>query len=203
MHAQLTRIADCAEVLPGYALKARAEHEPEGTHQVIMGKHLAQHIDQGLLYRYLPEHELRITPRGSLEKYRVREGDVLFVSRGSHNCAAVVESVPDPTVASATFYILRPRNGIDSAYLAWCLNQPPTQARIAQVRTGAGTPIIQRRIFAELTLPVPPLDHQRKLAELAKLMTKERILRQALVQQTDRLHRALGEKLLQQMTPEN
>ncbi len=196
MNAQPTRIADCAEVLPGYALKARAEHAPEGTHQVIMGKHVAE----GLSYRYLPEHELRITPKGSLEKYLVREGDVLFVSRGSRNCAAVVESVPEPTVASATFYILRSHDGIDPAWLAWCLNQPPIQARIARVRTGAGTPIIQRRIFAELTLPVPPLDIQRQLAELGKLTMKERTLRQALLEQTERLHRALGEKLLQQMT---
>ncbi len=200
MNAQLTRIADCAEVLPGYALKARAEHAPEGTHQVIMGKHLAPFFEQGMSYRYLPEHELRITPKGSLEKYQVREGDVLFVSRGSRNCAAVVASVPEPTVASATFYILRPHDNIDPAWLAWCLNQPPIQARIAQVRTGAGTPIIQRRIFAELTLPIPPLNKQRQLAELGELMMKERTLRQALLEQTERLHRALGEKLLQQMT---
>ena len=58
MSVQMTRIADCAEVLPGYALKARAEHEPEGTHQVILGKHLTE----GLSYRYSHEHELRITP---------------------------------------------------------------------------------------------------------------------------------------------
>ena len=196
MNAQLTKIADCADVLPGYALKARAEHEPEGTHQVILGKHLSE----GQPYHYLPEHKLRITPKGSLEKYRVRKGDVLFVSRGSRNCAAVVDSVPDLTVASATFYILRPHNGIDPAWLAWCLNQVPIQARITQVRTGAGTPIIQRKIFAELTLPIPPLDQQHKLAVLGELMAKERMLRQKLLEQTNTLHQALGEKLLQQMT---
>jgi len=191
----MTRIADCAEVLPGYALKARVEHEPEGSHQVILGKHLSE----GLPYQYTPEHELRITPKGPVDKYRVRIGDVLFVSRGSRNQAAVVESVPDPTVASATFYILRPRHGIDPAYLAWCLNQAPIQAHITQVRTGAGTPIVQRSVFAKLTLPLPPLNKQRMLAELGALMAQEHITRQALVEQTDRLHRALGEQLLQKM----
>jgi Type I restriction modification DNA specificity domain len=199
MTTHFTRIADCAEVLPGYAFKSRTEHEPGGTHQVILGKHLCE----GLPYRYLPDHELRVTPKGSLDKYRVEKGDVLFVSRGNRNCATVVESVFDPTVASATFYILRPHADIDPAYLAWCLNQAPIQTRIAQVRTGAGTPIIQRKIFAEIVLPVPPLEKQRKLAELGGLMARERLLRQQLVEQTNRLHRALGEKLLQQMTPEN
>ncbi len=126
---------------------------------------------------------------------------MLLVSRGSRNFAAVVESVPEPTVASATFYILRPHPGIDPTWLAWCLNQAPVQARLAQARTGAGTPIIQRRIFTELTLHVPPLNQQRKLAELSDLMIKERMLRQKLLDKTHALHLALGEKLLQQMTP--
>jgi len=195
MTVQQTSIADCAKVMPGYALKVRVRHEPGGACQIILGRHLAE----GLPYRYLPEHELRITPGGPLDKYRVRQGDVLFVSRGNHNCAVVVESVPDPTVACATFYILRPHDGIDPAWLAWCLNLAPIQARIARVRTGAGTPMIQRRIFAELTLPVPPLDKQQQIAELGGLMAKERLLRQKLLEQTNNLHRALGVKLLRQM----
>ena len=199
MNARLTRIADCAEVLPGYALKARAEHEPEGTHQVILGRHLTEELP----YHYRPEHELRITPKRSLEKYRIRKGDVLFVSRGSRNYAALVESVPDPTVASATFYILRPRPDIDPAYLAWCLNQAPIQARIQQARTGAGTPIVQRRTFSELTLPVPPLEEQHKIAELVQLMARELMLHQSLLDRTERLHRLVGEKLLRQLSLEN
>jgi len=124
----MTRIADCAEILPGYALKVRMEHEPEGTHQIILGKHLSG----GSPYRYNTEHELRITPKGPVDKYRVSAGDVLFVSRGSQNHAVKVESVPDTAVASATFYILRTHDGIDAGYLAWCLNQAPVQAQIGQ-----------------------------------------------------------------------
>jgi len=199
MSVQMTRIADCAEVLPGYALKARAEHEPEGTHQVILGKHLTE----GSSYCYNHKHELRITPKGSVDKYQVSAGDVLFVSRGSRNHAARVESVPGATVASATFYILHPHEGIDPGYLAWCLNQAPTQAQIGQVRTGAGTPIVQRKIFAEITIPVPSLDKQRQLAALGDLMVKEQQIRQNLVEETKKLHRALGQQLLRDLVTED
>jgi len=192
MNAQLTRIADCAELLPGYALKARAEHEPEGTHQVILGKHLTE----GLSYRYSQKHKLRITPSGPVDKYRVRIGDVLFVSRGSRNHAAMVESIPDAAVASATFYILHPHDDIDPGYLAWCLNQAPVQAQIGQVRTGAGTPIVQRKVFANIAIPVPSLDKQRQLAALGDLMAQEQRIRKKLIEETNKLHRALGQQLL-------
>ena len=199
MSAQMTRIIDCAEVLPGYALKARVEHGPEGTHQVILGKHLSE----GLPYQYTPEHELRITPKGSVDKYRVSIGDVLFVSRGSRNQAAVVESVPDPTVASATFYILHPHDGIDPGYLAWCLNQAPVQAQIGQVRTSAGTPIVQRKVFTDITIPVPSLNKQRQLAALSDLMAQEQRIRQQLVEETNKLHRALGQQLFYKLATGN
>ncbi len=195
MSVQMTRIADCAEVLPGYALKARAEHESEGTHQVILGKHLSE----GRPYRYIPEHELRITPKGSVDKYRVSTGDVLFISRGSRNHAVKVESVPDTAVASATFYILHPHDGIDAGYLAWCLNQAPVQAQIGQVRTGAGTPIVQRKVFADITIPVPSLNKQRQLVALDDLMAQEQQIRQKLMKKTNTLHRALGQQILQSL----
>ena len=195
MSVQITKIADCADLLPGYALKARAEHEPEGTHQVILGKHLSE----GSPYRYTLEHELRITLKGPVDRYRVSAGDVLFASRGSRNYAAMVASVPDVTVASAMFYILRPNDDIDSGYLAWCLNQVPIQAQIGQVRTGAGTPIVQRSVFADITIPIPSLDKQQQIAALGDLMAQEQHIRKNLMEETNKLHRALGQQLLHDM----
>lgn len=195
MRAQLKRIAGCAEVLPGYALKTRAEHAPEGTYQVVM----ARHLQDCMPYRYMDEHELRMTPPGSPENYRIQKGDVLFVSRGVHNCAAVVESVPERTIASATFYILRAGPEIDPAYLAWCLNQPSTQAQIGQIRTGAGTPIVQRNALGDVQIPVPPLEEQKRLVELGALMAEELRLRKRLVEATEAYHRMLGQQLITEL----
>ena len=196
MHAQMTRIADCAEVLPGYALKARAEHEPEGLYQVIMAKH----IQDGMPYRYSAEDELRMTPAGSPEKYLVRQGDILFISRGVRNYAAVVESVPERTIASATFYILRAHQKVDPAYLAWCLNQPLAQAQIGQIRTGAGTPIVQRHVLGGIQIPLPPLVDQKRFADLGALMTEELTLQKKLVEATESYHRLLGQKLINELS---
>ncbi len=188
----VVRIADCAEVVPGYSLKARAEHEPEGTHQILMAKHLTE----GMPYRYRGEDELRMTPAGNVDKYVVQAGDALFVLRGTKNDSVVVESVPDNTLASSTLYVLKIKPGIDPAYVAWYLNQAAAQAAISQVRTGAGTPIVQRNVFAEMAIPLPELRLQQQIAKLGDLMAREREIRKRLANETERYHRLLGQELL-------
>ena len=197
MHARPTRIADCAEVLPGCSLDVCATHEARGSHQVILGKHLSV---LGMDYRYRPEHELRITPRGKIKNYSVKAGDVLLVSRGLKNQAILVKAVPKRTIASATFYLLRMRHGVDAAYLAWCLNQAPIQAKIRRVRTGAGTPIIQRRLLMEIMIPLPSRENQRRIARIGESMRKERMLRQTLMERAAKLHHSIGRRLIDNLS---
>lgn len=198
MRTQMKKVAECAEVLPGFALKARAEHEPEGAYQVVMAKHLSDCMP----YRYIDEHELRMTPAGSPENYRVQKGDVLFISRGVRNCAAVIESVPEKTIASATFYILRARSPIVPAYLAWCLNQPPMQAQIGQIRTGAGTPIVQRNVLGDIQIPVPPVKEQQHIVELGALMAAELDIRKKLLEATEVYQRMVSQKIITKLNQE-
>lgn len=196
MRAQIKKVAECAEVLPGFPLKARAEHDPRGDCQIVM----ASHIPDGSPYSYTDEHELRMTLSGSPEKYQVHNGDVLFISRGTRNCAAVIASVPAKTIASATFYVLRAKADIDPAYLAWYLNQPSAQAQIAQIRTGAGTPIVQRHELGNVQIPVPSMQEQKRIAELADLQAQEiRLCRQLLVA-TENRQRLLGQKIMAELS---
>lgn len=196
MRVQIRKIRDCAEVLAGFVLKTRAEHEPDGIYQIIV----PAHILDGAPYSYADEHELRMTPPGAPERYQVRSGDVLFISRGTRNCAAVIASVPEKTIASATFYVLRAHTLIDPAYLAWCLNQQSAQAQIAQIRTGAGTPIVQRNELGEVSIPVPAMEEQRRIAELAALQAEELGLCKKLLSATENRQRLLGQKIMAELS---
>lgn len=188
-------IADCARVLPGFSVAGRIEHDPEGTHQLILTKHLVD----GVPYRYQDTDELRIAPRAGAEEYLVVPGDVLFMSRGTRNRAWVVAEVPPRTIAPVSFYRLRPGPMVDCEFLAWFLNQSPAQAAIGQVRTGAGTPLVQRQGFEQIEVLVPPLDKQRDIAALGRLLAEDRLLRQRLADATERLHQALGNAILQNL----
>lgn len=132
--------------------------------------------------------------------YRVRSGDVLFMSRGEKNRAArIVQCVPNavPTVA---FFVLRPRHEVDAEYLAWFLNQAPTQAAIGQVRTGAGTPMVQRTLFENLTIPMPSLAEQRGIAHLSGLQQREHELMTQLAGAVNQRNRGLGVNFLTNFT---
>jgi len=191
----MKRIEDCAEVLAGLSLKGRAEHDPKGTHQVILMKHLKEDLP----YSYTQDHQLRITTRKSLSRYKVKKGDVLFTSRGIRNEAIVVEDVPENTVASSALYIIRGKSNVQTGYLAWILNQPHIKAKITQARTGAGTPLVQRAELLDIEIPVPDIEMQMKVISVNNLMTQERTLRNELVEQTKTLHRAIGQQIYDQI----
>ncbi len=191
--ARVLTLRECAEVLPGFSIAGRLQHDPKGTHQVIITRHLAD----GLPYKYDTSQELRIVPRRDTAPYEVHRGDVLFMSRGTQNRAWVVAEVPDPTIAPVSFYILRPGESLDGGYLAWYLNQAPAQGAIGQLRTGAGTPLVQRDAFQSLNVVLPPLDVQREIATLGVLLARERDLRQRLADATGRAHAALGANIIE------
>lgn len=188
-------IADCARVLPGFSVAGRIEHDPHGTHQLVLTKHLAD----GVPYRYQEADELRLSPRAGAAEYLVLPGDVLFMSRGTRNHAWAIAAVPPRTIAPVSFYRLRPGPRIDSEYLAWYLNQPPAQTAIGQVRTGAGTPLVQRHGFEQIEVLVPPLDRQGEIAALGRLLAEERLLRQRLLEASGQYHESLGQAIIQDM----
>jgi restriction endonuclease S subunit len=195
MNVKNVRIIDCAEVRPGFSSKGSIVNEPRGTLHVIT----AQHLNKSEPYRYREEHKLLIVPPRSVEKYLVKSGDILFMSRGANNYAALLEEVHEPTIAPLTFFILKLKPNVVPAYLAWCINQELVKARLNEMRTGAGTPMIPRQEFGEIVIPLPPLVTQKRIADLAALQTRENALLQQLVEETERLHLLSGKQLLSHM----
>jgi restriction endonuclease S subunit len=161
---------------------------------------MAKHLVPGATYRYAADHELRIVPQGKVERYLLQPGDILFMSRGAGNYAVLLESFPQPAIAPSTFYVLRARDGVDPAYLAWCLVQQPVMGYLSEIRTGASTPMIPRSEFCALPIPLPPMSVQKRIAQLAALQTKEKALRQQLLDETERLHRLQGQNIFDHLT---
>ncbi len=195
MNASMMTIENCAQVQAGFSVKSALAHEPDGTHQVIMSKHLTP----GEPYRYEDEHALRITPARSVDNYRLVPGDILFMSRGVGNYAVLLEDIPDNSIASLTFFIIKAKPNIDPGYLVWCLNQQPFQAQLNATRTGAGTPMIPRAIFNELRIPLPPLEEQCRIARLGNLLGQEQRLLRQLQKTTQLRQKLIGSQLLRDL----
>ncbi|PLY12641.1 MAG: hypothetical protein C0631_16485 [Sedimenticola sp.] len=192
MPTKILKISEAALVEPGFSTKGAVVDQPEGTHQVIMGKHLTA----GEPYHYEDSHRLRIVPHRKVEKYLLNPGDILFTAKGALNNPVILERLPEKTLAPSTFFILKPRKNIDPYYLFWCICQPPFQAQINEIRTQSVSPMVPRKQFDELTIPIPDFETQKKIAHLGKLQQRERELRGELLAETERLQSALGSKII-------
>lgn len=196
MHTRQVKIADCVVVQPGFSLKGALKHDPHGTHQVVMSKHLRA----GERYRYQKDDKLRITPERSVDRYLIKPGQILFMSRGVGNYAVLLEDIPSPAIATLTFFILTARPGVEPGYLAWYLNQAPFQAQLNEMRTRAGTPMIPRKEFCAIHIPLPSVEKQREIAHLGNLIAKEKQLLRQLQEETERHERLLGAKVIRSLT---
>ena len=192
MHAKQVNIADCVIVQPGFSIKGALKHDPHGTHQVLMSKHLRA----GERYRYQKDDELRIIPERAVDNYLLKPGQILFMSRGVGNYAVLLEDLPLLSIATLTFFILTARPNVDPEYLVWYLNQAPFQAQLNEMRTGASTPMIPRKDFCAAPIPLPPLERQREIAQLGNLIAKEKRLLRQLQEETEYRERLLGTKIV-------
>lgn len=193
---QIVKIADCAEVMSGFSFAGALKDDPYGTLQVIT----ARHIGEGDKYEYKESDRFRITPEREIdEKYFLKSGDILFMSKGAKNQAVMIASVPQPSIAPSSFFILRVGRiaPVDPGYLLWAINQQPIRNSVNELRTGAGTPMIPRRGFGAIEIPLPDLETQRKIAKLCDLQDREAALLRDLVEKTEKLRRNVGQRIFE------
>lgn len=164
----LRKLKDIAEIQLGYQPRTQMRLDPGGSHRVIQIKDVTDGdaVDFSDLIRISPEREPA--------RYEVREGDVLFISRGNRLRSALVGTPPFATMAVSFFYILRPDSDVvEPAYLAWAINQPGVQAQVWKEAMGTGIPHIRREPVEGLRISVPALEIQRQVLRVQELLTRE------------------------------
>lgn len=112
------------------------------------------------------------------ERYAIRAGDVAFRSRGQPNFAYVMPTgAIEPVVALLPLIILRPQlDRITPEYLTWAINQPDAQRQIDAEAQGTSLRMIPKTSLEGIVIPVPDLNTQRLIVEVAELAAKETAL---------------------------
>jgi hypothetical protein len=199
-------LGEVAEILPGTTIPGRIDDLPPGPYHLILPRH-ASEDGQPICYSQIPAEERSVVDleRQPPAKRHLQVGDILFMSRGTKNRACVMADLPGdgPAVAPIVFHVLRPmQDRVLPGYLAWVLNQDRTQATIArEIRTSSvATPMVPRKDFEKLSIPIPDLERQRQIADLADLMLREQSLRRRLAELTEKRNLGLGSQLLNQLT---
>lgn len=120
-----------------------------------------------------------IMAEGISEKHLLKDGDVLFAAKGSKNFATVFEDHNKPSVASTSFFVIRPvKKIVLPQFLAWFLNNHTTQTILKGQAIGTSIPSISKQVLENLEIPVPDIKTQKAIIEIAKLRNREKALKQ-------------------------
>jgi restriction endonuclease S subunit len=104
---------------------------------------------------------------------------VLFAAKGTKNFAAVFENHNEPSVASTSFFVIRPTDKkLLPQYLAWVLNSHTTQTLLKGQAIGTSIPSISKQVLENLEIAVPSIETQKAILQITKLRNEEKLLKQ-------------------------
>ena len=115
---------------------------------------------------------------GRRQNLFLNTGDLLFAAKGSNNFCAIFRELYCPAVASSSFLTLRikDKSVVLPEYLCWYINLDTTLKYLQSEAKGTGIPSISKATLEQLEIPVPPIEKQRTIAEVAHLQTEEQKL---------------------------
>ena len=111
---------------------------------------------------------------GRRQNLFLNSGDLLFAAKGSNNFCAVFKKLDCPAVASSSFVTLRikDRGNVLPEYVCWYINLDATLKYLQSEAKGTGIPSISKVTLEELEIPIPPIEKQQAIAEIAELQAK-------------------------------
>lgn len=184
------RIRDIAEIRTGYQFRGKVEAADDANVAVIQIKDIDDRLK-------LQIQDLLPVNLDNPEPYMVRQGDVLFLSRGHRQYATLVSEPVRNTVATGYFFILRPDEYvIRSDFLAWSINQPEFQDALRPFTRGTHMPLVSKADFQDLTIRLPTMAVQDRILALQQLIDRERELTTALQLKRGKLVDAISQELL-------
>ena len=127
-----------------------------------------------------------------LSAHAVRSGDLVITKMGFPPCVAAVypEGVTDGVVTADIIKMSPDRSKVNEKYLVHFLNSPEAKARIARFTFGQTRPKVTLRDFKELTIPLPPLEEQSRIAAILDRADAIRRKRQEAIELTAQLLRS-------------
>ncbi len=134
--------------------------------------------------------ELTINPElwadERLEKHLLQDGDILLVAKGGSNRACLYESKFGQAVASSTFFVIRMTSkDVTPDYLQWYFNTYYMKEMFSGLSKGTQIVSLSKNAIADLEIPTPSLEAQRKILEIQSLWDREKALTRQLLNLKD------------------
>jgi restriction endonuclease S subunit len=187
------RLADIADIRPGYPFRGAVTNRPDGEVAVVQIKNVDP--DAGIDWSGLVRTELT----GRRKPDWLREGDVLFTARGNRNAAAPVDEITIKAVSAPHLFVVRVTapDHVLPAFLAWLMNQADAQRYFAQEATGSYITSIRKQALLEMPLRLPSLEKQRLVVELDRAARQERQILEKLIENRKQQISLVAQTLMQ------
>lgn len=162
------RLSTLCDIQLGFTARGRLEPDAGGIPAIQLRDTAPE---GGLALGIVGRYRLDNVP----DRYWARPGDILFRSRGDRNTATPLSiTLAKPAVAVMPLVILRPHTlRADAGYLAWFINQAPTQRYFDSYARGTNMRMIPVGCLASLAVPLPSLAIQKTIAATDDLARRE------------------------------
>lgn len=170
-------LADAATIQNGHPFPQRIESSASGKTVVLQMKDLPGGM---ILSSGTPD---RISAPVIKSRYLLNPNDIIFRSRGQTNTAVILKADLGAVVAAAPLMTLRvPSKELLPDYLCWWMNQPAAQQHFSRHAKGTSVRMISREALETLEVPVPTIEKQHQIVELALLGEREQELLEKLAE---------------------
>ena len=108
-----------------------------------------------------------IADPGQISRNRLAAGDIVFArTGGTTGKSFLVRNPPQPAVFASYLIRVRPSERLDSVFLAHFFRSPDYWSQIEKAARGAAQPGVNASVLKELTIPLPTLEEQRRIAAI-------------------------------------
>ena len=176
---------DIAGIRTGFQVRSKLTSIDQGSHNIIQMRNISLKTGQ-----IKPTAEFcKVSPRTrSVDRYLLKAGEILFLTRGNKHPATLVTKKYIDFVAAGQFMILTINTeSCLPEYLCWYLNSPESKRYFQREARGTAVQIISKKTVENLFVPLPDLKTQRGIVGLDRLTMKEEDLLDSLKEKRKQL----------------
>lgn len=165
-------LKDIAEIRSGYTFRGAIPEAGEGDYHVLQIRDVRN--NSSISVKDLPF----IQAADIKQAVTLQAGDVVIPARGEYNQAVmftVTDNNEKPVIPSNQLFVLRVKQDrVEPGFLCWFLNQREAQDYLKSEMRGTNMPFISRESLSHLSVPVPPVQVQKKIVHMLALWEREK-----------------------------
>ncbi len=131
------------------------------------------------------------------DDYFTKEGDLLIRLSHPNTVVYIDKDLEGLLIPSSFAKIVIMDNGFSSDYIAWYLNSDLVKNELLKHQSGTTIPNTNKAVLEKLVIPEASLEKQQLITHVQELYWKEKVLHQELMQEKDKLFKAVSQSIIE------